>query len=1114
MAAPNVNNKNQVNNTALTDFKAGTKRSQMKSDVQKSIFDSIDTNHDGIISKGEMKGIVDGKVKNKNGKLVEKQYIKLKDLGNGRSLVVDSNGKQWVRAHDGTILKESYVKNNFKTQKQVQKATPARKTVANIAKMYNNNLKVFNKQLADDGWAGDIADGFSKLWNNDLFGGGTGNTASQVREKYQNEKKRIVAITNAAKKGDAALKAEFKKQYGREYSQKALDEYFKNPTEANYKKAFGSKFESLNSINNRYIKSQQTGAEVVKTTTKVTAGVAIGAAVVATGGGALALGATALGTAAASAAVDETDRMHVTGSYKDASGKTVKTKGVFRESTDHKKIFKSAAWDGVSAFAGGAVGNVANKLIGGASKMAITGQIAANTAGDVTIGAAREYAETGEITASGVAANALMSGVGGAVSSGTLSKGVDYLKKGFSKVEDKVSSKINIPKSETSNAKILADTNAGGVKHLQDIHGNTISGGLFSSFKNKATTLSTKDGWRNFDTSDGAITICNTGDKIYMGKVGDASSVRPIKVSQNADTVLGTSPSGKTITATKDANGNIVIRHLESQNPNSLPHNTGTVSKTVSTKLSDVPKNIRNRKKFQAGMADVDSIATSRPEVSQKLVRAIEMEKNGQTLVKTLDPNINPKNIAQHVDDGNVCAIGSRLYVNDNGTAVPLKMSKEKFEELFPPVGCALTDQNAVNSCWLVSQINAMTESSGGRVNLYTMLEQDGNDILVHLKNRETPIRFSGGKPVNYENIQLGEGAAPGLDMIYQSVLSERLSVGGIVDGLNKTKISDFSVDEMAKYANETGRPTAYAMRALHSPKEIIQDFYEKHHHIRGPQNVQNALEDFKPGKDIIAGCWEGHERHIVNYNAGSKTVTFHDPYYGGVDRSCPLDDFLKKDPNLRFIKRAELTPNKPNTAAPPAPAANTNPSVKAEVPPLSPKVEHNPVKPVQTPRTETPAAPKSSFESRITDLSNRPLVVARTADGTPIGASVTQSNVVLIKNGKRTAIPIPERGNSTPVRESSTDTFLIIHTDKNGKVSITTSETPDLPNVKTQTPPLTPKTAAKPAAEKRVTNQNTQSLSIPAGYREHGKILGKRAIINANQEVMYESGGTWKKLN
>ena len=58
-----------------------------------------------VISQNELKGIVKGKVKNKDGKFVEKEYIKLKNLENGRSLVVDSNGKQWVRAHDGVILK-------------------------------------------------------------------------------------------------------------------------------------------------------------------------------------------------------------------------------------------------------------------------------------------------------------------------------------------------------------------------------------------------------------------------------------------------------------------------------------------------------------------------------------------------------------------------------------------------------------------------------------------------------------------------------------------------------------------------------------------------------------------------------------------------------------------------------------------------------------------------------------------------------------------------------------------------------------------------------------------------------------------------------------------------
>lgn len=108
MTTPNINNKSQVNNVKLSAFKAGTKKSQMKSNASKSVFDSLDTNKDGVISQNELKGIVKGKVKNKDGKLVEKEYIKLKNLGNGRSLVIDSNGKQWIRVHDGIILKSAH----------------------------------------------------------------------------------------------------------------------------------------------------------------------------------------------------------------------------------------------------------------------------------------------------------------------------------------------------------------------------------------------------------------------------------------------------------------------------------------------------------------------------------------------------------------------------------------------------------------------------------------------------------------------------------------------------------------------------------------------------------------------------------------------------------------------------------------------------------------------------------------------------------------------------------------------------------------------------------------------------------------------------------------------
>ena len=79
-----------------------------------------------------------------------------------------------------------------------------------------------------------------------------------------------------------------------------------------------------------------------------------------------------------------------------------------------------------------------------------------------------------------------------------------------------------------------------------------------------------------------------------------------------------------------------------------------------------------------------------------------------------------------------------------------------------------------------------------------------------------------------------------------------------------------------------------------------------------------------------------------------------------------------------------------------------------------------------------------------MTELANKPYVVARTADGTPIGASVTNINVVIIKNGQRTLVPIPEPGTKVPVYEQSTGNYLIIE-NKKGKVTVTTSETADV---------------------------------------------------------------------
>lgn len=165
-----------------------------------------------------------------------------------------------------------------------------------------NAQAAFDKQMAEDGWAGDVADGISVLW-------GSENRASKVREDLKAYNEGLSNLKNAAAKGGDEFKAAFKEMFGTEYDENAVANYVKDPSDENYEKAFGTK----NNIGQRVAKynaSQQTGAAAVKTGTTFLAG---GAIVVATGGAGLglvgmaAVGTVAAGTAASSLAINASD---------------------------------------------------------------------------------------------------------------------------------------------------------------------------------------------------------------------------------------------------------------------------------------------------------------------------------------------------------------------------------------------------------------------------------------------------------------------------------------------------------------------------------------------------------------------------------------------------------------------------------------------------------------------------------------------------------------------------------------------------------------------------------------------------------------------------------------
>ena len=173
-----VNNNKQVNQVDLNQFKIGTRINQQDSNVKKSIFTKIDKDGDGVIEKGEYEGVVTAKFKGKDGKPVERQMIKLKSLEKGRSLCIDQNGKQWVVAHDGTVLNDKYVENpeqfkaNAKYQRQVQTRKAADKHAQNFYQIADDN----------DGFFGGSVSKMKNYWDKNV----NSKNVLQMLDSYQN----------------------------------------------------------------------------------------------------------------------------------------------------------------------------------------------------------------------------------------------------------------------------------------------------------------------------------------------------------------------------------------------------------------------------------------------------------------------------------------------------------------------------------------------------------------------------------------------------------------------------------------------------------------------------------------------------------------------------------------------------------------------------------------------------------------------------------------------------------------------------------------------------------------------------------------------------------------
>lgn len=95
--------------------------------------------------------------------------------------------------------------------------------VNRMSRSYNAALGSFNTQMQKDGWAGDVADGISKLWNNNLWNA-TGNTADMVRDDLKKYKGQIAELRASVSLPD--FPAKFKQVYGINYNEQNIKAFY------------------------------------------------------------------------------------------------------------------------------------------------------------------------------------------------------------------------------------------------------------------------------------------------------------------------------------------------------------------------------------------------------------------------------------------------------------------------------------------------------------------------------------------------------------------------------------------------------------------------------------------------------------------------------------------------------------------------------------------------------------------------------------------------------------------------------------------------------------------------------------------------------------------------
>ncbi|MCM1009260.1 MAG: hypothetical protein NC390_00080 [Fusobacterium sp.] len=308
--------------------------------------------------------------------------------------------------------------------------------------------------------------------------------------------------------------------------------------------------------------------------------------------------------------------------------------------------------------------------------------------------------------------------------------------------------------------------------------------------------------------------------------------------------------------------------------------------------------------------------------LTPNILKDIKKIHTGKPLVTEIPAGTGLENLGKFVEEGEVGILNGKLYANQGGKPVGLNLSKEKFEELFPLMERFRMEQGFLGDCWLISAIDNIMSNATQRVNLYKLLSQEGNDILIRYPNGKNALRFVNGEISSSENFM--ECGAKGLKMFEQSFVFHRANKytkgAESTDVLARLKgnpnlvykldggVEGFFTDAVMGYDNvkslkiwkdffitQIYRPIKFRLKTLgqdHSTHAKLSRWkQEKSSNIVIYSCEKGEMNGYREG--LVNWDFDLHAPHayaVKDYAVAERLVTISNPHHTEVNINAPLN--------------------------------------------------------------------------------------------------------------------------------------------------------------------------------------------------------------------------------